>query len=95
MLLENNVRAGLFERKQYLAMQKYLDRAAPLLHDVPTKNGDVGLWSGNAIAPSGFCRAWCCARIGAGCSGSIPHDFRRTATGTWSAQTSLSASRWN
>ena len=23
-------------------------------HDVPTKDGDVGLWSGHAIAPSGF-----------------------------------------
>ena len=28
-------------------------------HDVPTKNGDVGFWSGHAIAPSGFCHAWC------------------------------------
>ena len=31
------------------------------------------------IAPSGFCHAWCRARIAAGCPGSIPHDFRRTA----------------
>jgi integrase len=48
-------------------------------HDVPTKNGDVGFWSGHAIAPSGFYHAWCRARITAGCPGSIPHDFRRTA----------------
>jgi len=48
-------------------------------HDVPTKNGDVGFWSGHAIAPSGFYHAWCRARIAAGCPGSIPHDFRRTA----------------
>jgi integrase len=48
-------------------------------HDVPTKSGDVGFWSGHAIAPSGFYHAWCRARITAGCPGSIPHDFRRTA----------------
>ena len=48
-------------------------------HDVPTKSGDVGFWSGHAIAPSGFYHAWCRARIAAGCPGSIPHDFRRTA----------------
>jgi len=35
-------------------------------HDVPTKSGDVGLWSGHAIAPSGFYHAWCRARISAG-----------------------------
>ncbi|MFL5322766.1 MAG: tyrosine-type recombinase/integrase, partial [Microvirga sp.] len=31
------------------------------------------------ISPSGFYHAWCRARINAGCPGSIPHDFRRTA----------------
>jgi integrase len=46
------------------------------LHDVPTKDGAVGFWSGHAIAPSGFYHAWCRARIAAGCPGSIPHDFR-------------------
>jgi integrase len=48
-------------------------------HDVPTKDGDAGFWSGHAIAPSGFYHAWCRARIAAGCPSSIPHDFRRTA----------------
>jgi hypothetical protein len=48
-------------------------------HDVPTKAGDVGFWSGHAIAPNGLYHAWCRARIAAGCPGSIPHDFRRTA----------------
>jgi integrase len=157
MLRENNVRAGFFEREQYLAVQKHLptsmqpvvtfayvtgwrinSEVLPLqwrqvdlkagevrldpgttknlegrvfyltselkellkgqrkaadriqrrkgmivqhvfFHDVPTKSGDVGFWSGNAIAPSGFYHAWCRARIVAGCPGSIPHDFRRTA----------------
>jgi integrase len=36
-------------------------------------------WAGHTIAPSGFYHAWCRARIKAGCPGSIPHDFRRTA----------------
>ncbi len=45
----------------------------------PTKNGDVGFWSGHAISPSGFYHAWCRARIAAGCPSSIPHDFRRSA----------------
>ena len=31
------------------------------------------------IAPSGFYHAWCRARIAAGCPGSVPHEFRRTA----------------
>jgi integrase len=157
MLRENNVRAGFFEREQYLAVQKHLppsmrpvvtfayvtgwrinSEILPLqwrqvdlklgevrldpgttknlegrvfyltfelkellkaqrkaadriqrrkgmivqhvfFHDVPTKAGDVGFWSGHAIAPSGFYHAWCRARIAAGCPGSIPHDFRRTA----------------
>ena len=48
-------------------------------HDVPTKSGGAGFWSGHAIAPSGFYHAWCRARIAVGCPGSIPHDFRRTA----------------
>jgi integrase len=157
MLRENNVRAGFFEREQYLAVQRHLptsmqpvvtfayvtgwrinSEVLPLqwrqvdlklgevrldpgttknfegrvfyltfelkellkaqrkaadriqrrkgmivqhvfFHDLPTKAGEVGFWSGHAIAPSGFYHAWCRARIVAGCPGSIPHDFRRTA----------------
>ena len=52
----------------------------------PTSNGCCeffcgghGFWSGHSIAASGFYHAWCRARITAGCPGSIPHDFRRTA----------------
>lgn len=41
-------------------------------HDVATKNGDVGFWSGHAIAPSGFYHAWCRARIATGRPGSVP-----------------------
>ena len=55
------------------------DRPERLLPRPAHKPGDVGFWSGHAIAPSGFYHAWCRARIAAGCPGSIPHDFRRTA----------------
>jgi integrase len=48
-------------------------------HDYSTKGGVVGFWSGHAISGCGFYQAWRRARIKAGCPGSIPHDFRRTA----------------
>ena len=47
-------------------------------HDSTTKAGAVGFRSGR-ISEHGFYQAWCRARIAAGCPGSIPHDFRRTA----------------
>ena len=48
-------------------------------HDGITKAGEVAFLAGHAISPSGFYHAWCRARVKAGCPGSIPHDFRRTA----------------
>jgi integrase len=48
-------------------------------HDSTTKAGAVGFRSGQRISEHGFYQAWCRARIAAGCPGSIPHDFRRTA----------------
>jgi integrase len=48
-------------------------------HDGTTKAGGVAFLAGHAISGSGFYHAWCRARIKAGCPGSIPHDFRRTA----------------
>jgi integrase len=48
-------------------------------HDSTTKAGAVGFWSGHCISDHGFYHAWCRARVKAGCPGSIPHDFRRTA----------------
>jgi integrase len=44
-----------------------------------TKSGKLWFRSGQGIAESGFYHAWCRARAAAGCPGSIPHDFRRTA----------------
>ena len=69
------------QRKAAVRIQRRKNMIVPhaFFHDVPTKSGDVGHWSGHAIAPSGFYHAWCRARIAAGCPGSIPHDFRRTA----------------
>jgi hypothetical protein len=36
-------------------------------------------WTGHSISAHGFYQAWRRARTAAGCPGSIPHDFRRTA----------------
>jgi integrase len=44
-----------------------------------TKAGAFGYWTGNRISADGFYHAWRQARTAAGCPGSIPHDFRRTA----------------
>ena len=69
------------QRKAADRIQRRHDRAARLLprRAYEAKHGEVGFWSGHSIAASGFYHAWCRARIVAGCPGSIPHDFRRTA----------------
>ncbi len=43
------------------------------------KAGALGHWAGAGISADGFYHAWRQARTAAGCPGSIPHDFRRTA----------------
>jgi hypothetical protein len=48
-------------------------------HDVPTKHGEVGFWSGHSIAASGFYHAWFRARLAAGCGGY--HSARLPAHG--------------
>jgi len=48
-------------------------------HRDVTKAGDFGHWAGKGISADGFYHAWRTARVAAGCPGSIPHDFRRTA----------------
>lgn len=48
-------------------------------HHGTTKAGEAVDLAGHGISGSGFYHAWCRARIKAGCPGSIPHDFRRTA----------------
>jgi integrase len=48
-------------------------------HRVVTKAGALGHWAGKGISGDGFYHAWRTARTAAGCPGSIPHDFRRTA----------------
>jgi integrase len=49
------------------------------IHRAVTKAGSLGYWTGHGISADGFYHAWRTARSGAGCPGSIPHDFRRTA----------------
>ena len=48
-------------------------------HRPITKAGTLGYLAGHRISECGFCQAWRRARTAAGCPGSIPHDFRRTA----------------
>jgi integrase len=48
-------------------------------HRDVTKAGAPGHWAGKGISADGFYHAWRTARTSAGCPGSIPHDFRRTA----------------
>jgi integrase len=43
------------------------------------KDGSLGMRAGKGISGHGFYQAWRRARSKAGCPGSIPHDFRRTA----------------
>ena len=48
-------------------------------HRSVTKAGIPGYLSGRRISGCGFYQAWRRARAAAGCPGSTPHDFRRTA----------------
>lgn len=48
-------------------------------HRALTKAGELGYLAGRPISQDGFYHAWQRARTAAGCPGSIPHDFRRTA----------------
>jgi integrase len=48
-------------------------------HRPLTKAGVLGHLAGHRISECGFYQAWRRARVAAGCPGSIPHDFRRTA----------------
>ena len=48
-------------------------------HQPAMKDGGLGLRAGKGISAHGFYQAWRRARTKAGCPGSIPHDFRRTA----------------
>jgi integrase len=48
-------------------------------HQPAMKDGSLGMRAGKGISGHGFYQAWRRARSTAGCPGSIPHDFRRTA----------------
>ncbi len=48
-------------------------------HQPAMMDGSLGLRAGKGISGHGFYQAWRRARTKAGCPGSIPHDFRRTA----------------
>jgi integrase len=59
--------------------QKKMTVRHVFFHRAVTKAGALGYWTGHGISADGFYHAWRTARTAAGCPGSIPHDFRRTA----------------
>jgi integrase len=59
--------------------QKKLIVRHVFFHRSITKAGALGHWAGKGISADGFYHAWRTALTAAGCPGSIPHDFRRTA----------------
>ena len=73
LLIDQRKAANRVQRRKGMIVQHVF------FHDGTTKAGDVAFLAGHAISGSGFYHAWCRARIKAGCPGSIPHDFRRTA----------------
>ena len=61
------------------ARQKNMIVQHVFFHRPVTKVGPLGYLAGQRISGCGFYQAWRRARTAAGCPGSIPHDFRRTA----------------
>jgi integrase len=71
--------------KQQRAAADEIQRAKNMIvqhvffHRPVTRAGVPGHRAGQRISECGFYQAWRRAREAAGCPGSIPHDFRRTA----------------
>jgi integrase len=65
--------AGEIQRQKKMIVQHVF------FHHPVTKSGALGHLAGRRISECGFYQAWRRARTAAGCPGSIPHDFRRTA----------------
>jgi integrase len=62
-----------------LQRQKKMSVQHVFFHRTVTRAGLPGHRAGQAISECGFYQAWRRARTAAGCPGSIPRDFRRTA----------------
>ncbi|HVL68789.1 MAG TPA: site-specific integrase [Vicinamibacterales bacterium] len=73
LLKEQRAAADDIQRQKKMIVQHVF------FHRDTTKAGAFGHWAGKGISEHGFYHAWRTARMAAGCPGSIPHDFRRTA----------------
>ncbi len=73
LLNEQRAAADQIQRQKKMIVQHVF------FHLSVTKAGVCGNWVGHGISGHGFYQAWRRARTAAGCRGSIPHDFRRTA----------------
>jgi integrase len=73
LLKEQRAVADEIQRQKKMIVQHVF------FHRTTTKAGVFGYWAGHNISEHGFYHAWRRARVAAGCPGSIPHDFRRTA----------------
>jgi integrase len=73
LLKQQRVLADDIQRQKKMIVQHVF------FHRPVTKAGTLGDLSGHRISGCGFYQAWRRARTAAGCPGSIPHDFRRTA----------------
>lgn len=73
ILKQQRVAADEIQRQKHMIVQHVF------FHRSVTKAGTLGHLSGRRISGCGFYQAWRRARTVAGCPGSIPHDFRRTA----------------
>jgi integrase len=73
LLREQRASADEIQRQKHMIVQHVF------FHRPLTKAGVLGHLAGHRISGCGFYQAWRRARTAAGCPGSIPHDFRRTA----------------
>ena len=73
LLKEQRAAADEIQRQKKMIVQHVF------FHRPITKAGALGHLAGHRISECGFYQAWRRARTAAGCPGSIPHDFRRTA----------------
>jgi integrase len=73
LLKEQRASADEIQRQKNMIVQHVF------FHRPMTKAGALGYLAGQRISGCGFYQAWRRARVAAGCPGSIPHDFRRTA----------------
>jgi integrase len=73
LLKDQRAEADRLQRKKKMIVQHVF------FHRHVTQAGAPGHLAGCRVTQNAFYHAWQRARVAAGCPGSIPHDFRRTA----------------